>query len=92
MSFPRNKAEDVIAGLHTSRQRPLPANCAVVIEFWMTPHQRRIPMNVMDGDSAVAVSLTGRRVPIRSGSGARAGHRFRCSAGRSRVTVEEPNF
>jgi hypothetical protein len=55
MSFPRNKAEMLSQG-YTPAGSDRCRSCAVVIEFWMTPHQRRIPMNVMDGDSAEAVS------------------------------------
>jgi hypothetical protein len=55
MSFPKNRREMVAQG-YTPAGRDRCRSCPVVIEFWMTPQQKRIPMNVMPTDDSQAVS------------------------------------
>lgn len=55
MSFPKNRAEMLTQG-YTPAGRDRCRSCSVVIEFWITPAKRRIPMNVMPEDSSQAVS------------------------------------
>lgn len=55
MSFPKNRAEMLVQG-YTPAGRDRCRSCNVSIEFWITPAKRRIPMNVMQDDGAMAVS------------------------------------
>jgi hypothetical protein len=55
MKFPKNRAEMLEQG-YTPAGRDRCRSCAVTIEFWITPKQKRIPMNVMPEETSAAIS------------------------------------
>jgi hypothetical protein len=55
MPFPQTRAQMVEMG-YKPGNRTACRGCGLLIEWWRTPHNARMPMNLMDGETAAAVS------------------------------------